>query len=75
MRPRGIRLVVAMGGVLLVFALFAATAAARPIIGPSTGTANAAGKRGGPAAVQNINATVGFWTGGFGFEPGGNGCV
>ena len=22
--------------------------------------------------MQNINATVGFWTGGFGFEPGGD---
>jgi hypothetical protein len=74
MHPSRMRVfVVTLVTAAAAFAVFAGTAAARPIIGNITGTANTSWTNvGGCCADQVYNATVGLWTGGFGSEPFGD---
>jgi hypothetical protein len=58
--------------VAVTSAVFAATAAAKPLITNITGTANTSWTTTGGGGDQVVDGSAGLWTGGFGAEPCGN---
>lgn len=66
------RLFIASLVVVVTSAVFAATAAAKPLITNITGTTSASWTTSGAGGDKVVQGSAGLWTGGFGAEPCGD---